>query len=58
MYTPLLTAAAYGQLEAMKALIKANALSDVVDRTRKTLVFIAAEKDQVRILEVMKDVFN
>ena len=56
--TPLLTAAAYGQLEAMKALIKANASTDVVDRTRKTLVFIAAEEDQVHILKVMKDVFN
>ena len=53
LYTPLLTAAAYGQMEAMKALIKANALIDVVDRTRKTLVFIAAEEDQVHILEVM-----
>ena len=42
----------------MKALIKEKALTDVVDRTRKTLVFIAAEEDQVHILEVIKDVFN
>ena len=56
-YTPLLTAAAYGQLESMKALIKAEALTDDVDRDGKSLVFIAAEEDQVRILEVIQDMY-
>ena len=56
-YTPLLTAAAYGQLESMKALKKANALTDVFDRNGKTFVFIAAEEDQVRILEVIQDMY-
>ena len=51
-YTPLLTSAAYGQLQAMKVLINANAMTDDVDRNGKSLVFIAAEEDQVKILEV------
>ena len=37
----------------MKALINANALTDAVDRNGKTLVFIAAEEDQVHILDVI-----
>ena len=41
----------------MKALIKAEALTDDVDRDGKSLVFIAAEEDQVRILEVIQDMY-
>uniref|UniRef100_A0A1X7V011 Uncharacterized protein n=1 Tax=Amphimedon queenslandica TaxID=400682 RepID=A0A1X7V011_AMPQE len=37
----------------MKTLINANAMTDDVDRNGKSLVFIAAEEDQVQILEAL-----
>lgn len=54
LYTPLLTAAVYGQERAFKCLMKAGAPIDVVDRNRKSCVFLAAEDNHVGILKVSK----
>ena len=50
--TPLLTAVAYGQKEAMETLLKKKCAVDVVDRNGKSIVFIAAEENQFELLKV------
>ena len=52
LYTPLLTAAVYGQERAFECLMKAGAPIDVVDRNRKSCVFLAAADNHVGILKV------
>ena len=51
-YTPLLTAVAYGQREAMESLLKKDCAVDVVDRNGKSILFIAAEENQYELLRV------
>ena len=50
--TPLLTAVAHGQKEAMETLLMNKCSVDVVDRNGKSIVFIAAEKNQAELLKV------
>ena len=55
-FTPLLTAVAYGQMEAMDALLQSKCSIDVVDRNGKSVVFIAAEENQSELLKVSNTV--
>ena len=51
-YTPLLTAAAYGQTQAFKQILDRGARTDVLDKEGKSIVFLAAEYNHVAILRV------
>ena len=51
-HTPLLTAAANGQVKAFRALLRKGASLDVLDRDGKSVVFVAAEANHVSILKV------
>lgn len=51
-YTPLMTAAAYGQTLAFKKLLERGARPDVIDKNGKSIVFLAAEYNHVAILKV------
>ena len=44
---------AHGQLQAMDTLIESGACFDDVDRNGKSVIFIAAEKNQTEILKVL-----
>ena len=51
-YTPLLTAVAYGQKNAMEVLLENGAKWDVFDRDQRSIVFTAAEENYTSILRV------
>ena len=51
-YTPLMTAAAYGQTQAFKRLLDRGAHTDVLDKEGKSIVFLAAKYNHVAILRV------
>lgn len=51
-YTPLLTAAANGQVNAFRVLRERGAQLDILDRDSKSVVFVAAEANHVPILNV------
>lgn len=51
-YTPLMTAAANGQVGAFNALRAKGAELDRLDRDGKSIVFLAAEANHVPILKV------
>lgn len=51
-YTPLMTAAASGQVGAFNLLRERGAKLDRLDRDGKTIVFLAAEANHVPILKV------
>ena len=53
-YTPLMTAAANGQVSAFNLLRERGAKLDRLDRDGKTIVFLAAEANHVPILKVHK----
>ena len=50
--TPLLTAIAHGQQEALSKLISLGCTTDVRGSNGRSAVFIAAEKDKSEVLEV------
>ena len=51
-YTPLMTAAANGQVSAFRVLKERGARLDVLDRDGKSVAFLAAEGDHDCILKV------
>ena len=51
-FTPLLTATAWGKIEAIKCLLDLGAQIDAIDKDGKSSVFWAAKLDSVEILEV------
>ena len=51
-YTPLLTAAEFGQTAAFKLLLKHGASLDVQSKSRKSALFLAAESNHPEIIEV------
>ena len=51
-YTPLLTAVAYGQKDAMETLLAAGCCCDALDRDGKSMIFIAAEENEYEVLKV------
>ena len=53
-YTPLMTAVAHGQKEAMVELISRGADVELFDRDGKSIIFIAAEHNQLVVLKVTK----
>ena len=54
-YTPLLTAASLGEVEAFRALMEdPHVQLDAVDKKGKSAVFLAAEEGHVDILEVTR----
>ena len=55
-YTPLITAAANGQVSAFNVLRERGAKLDRLDRDGKTIVFLAAEANHVPILKVRNNV--
>ena len=55
-YTPLITAAANGQVGAFNMLRERGAKLDRLDRDGKTIVFLAAEANHVPILKVRNNV--
>ena len=55
-YTPLMTAAANGQVGAFNMLRERGAKLDRLDRDGKTIVFLAAEANHVPILKVCNNV--
>ena len=50
--TPLLTAAAQGQLDAFQTLLGRGATIDVVDKDGRSAVFLAAKEEHIPILKV------
>ena len=52
--TPLLTAIAHGQQEALSKLISLGCATDVRGSNGRSAVFIAADKDRSEVLEVFK----
>lgn len=55
-YTPLITAAANGQVGAFNMLRERGAKLDRLDRDGKTIIFLAAEANHVPILKVRNNV--
>ena len=51
-FTPLLTATAWGKIEAIKCLLDLGAQIDAIDKDGKSSVFWATKLDSVEILEV------
>ena len=51
-YTPIMSAASNGQVDAFKALREKGARIDVLDRDGKSVAFLAAEGDHDSILMV------
>ena len=50
--TPLLVAAAHGQVQAIKVLIRRKADIDALDKNRRSAVFIACEHNHTAVLQV------
>ena len=55
-YSPLLTAAENGQAEAFATLLKFRGpgILDIVDKDGKSALFLAAESNYLKIIEVYK----
>ena len=51
-YTPLLTAAFYGQMEVYLVLLQKGASIDVMEKDGKNVVFLAAENNHMALLMV------
>ena len=56
-YSPILTAAENGQTEAFATLLKFRGpgILDVVDKDGKSALFLAAESNYLKIIEVHKN---
>ena len=57
-YTPLLTAAEFGQTEGFQLLLDENASPAVQNNNRRTALYLAAEHNHPLIIEVSALIFS
>ena len=57
-YTPLLTAVEYGQVQAFETLLELYAKPDTVDKDGKSVLFLAAESNCLKIIHVRASILR